>query len=386
MSSIQTDSTNDVLPQFAEPIQNVTVSAGRDVKLACVVNNLGNYKVAWTHHDTKTLLAIHNRIITNNNRYSVLHNGYHTWWLHIRNVKPRDSGLFMCQINTIPMIKQVGHVEVLVPPQIIEELSSSDVNVHEGEEVNLRCVSTGYPRPKVSWEREDDNFIYLHKKKVKRFEGQDLNFTKVSRQHMGAYLCISTNGVAPSVSKRIHLTVNFSPTVLVPNQLVGALRHSDVTIECNIEAYPQPMMYWTKLFSNNEESMLVSSTKYNLFVQQNDESYKMTMKLLIRNLKQSDYGSYSCHAESHFGDTKTVIKMYEIQNPSISPKRMKSLTGGPDSAVLKYNEIQKADDVYSGTSKSTSISDQRIYNKWTHLTIMVLCVLKIYFFDWFQQW
>lgn len=33
------------LPRFAEEIQNVTVSVGRDALLACVVDNLRNYKV-----------------------------------------------------------------------------------------------------------------------------------------------------------------------------------------------------------------------------------------------------------------------------------------------------------------------------------------------------
>ncbi|GIY29104.1 hypothetical protein CDAR_556551 [Caerostris darwini] len=32
-------------PEFAEPIPNVTVSAGRDVSLPCVVDNLGTYRV-----------------------------------------------------------------------------------------------------------------------------------------------------------------------------------------------------------------------------------------------------------------------------------------------------------------------------------------------------
>ncbi|GIX79471.1 hypothetical protein CEXT_631301 [Caerostris extrusa] len=31
-------------PEFAEPIPNVTVSAGRDVSLPCVVDNLGTYR------------------------------------------------------------------------------------------------------------------------------------------------------------------------------------------------------------------------------------------------------------------------------------------------------------------------------------------------------
>lgn len=39
------------------------------------------------------------------------------------------------------------------------------------------------------------------------YDGDVLPLTKVSRNEMGAYLCIATNGVPPSVSKRIILDV-----------------------------------------------------------------------------------------------------------------------------------------------------------------------------------
>lgn len=38
-------------------------------------------------------------------------------------------------------------------------------------------------------------------------DGETLTITKVSRLHMGAYLCIASNGVPPSISKRIMLMV-----------------------------------------------------------------------------------------------------------------------------------------------------------------------------------
>lgn len=41
-----------------------------------------------------------------------------------------------------------------------------------------------------------------------KVEGEFLNISQVSREDMGAYLCIAANGVPPSVSKRILLQVN----------------------------------------------------------------------------------------------------------------------------------------------------------------------------------
>lgn len=37
-----------VLPDFSEPIRNVTVPLGREAVLSCVISNLAEYKVTWT--------------------------------------------------------------------------------------------------------------------------------------------------------------------------------------------------------------------------------------------------------------------------------------------------------------------------------------------------
>lgn len=38
-------------------------------------------------------------------------------------------------------------------------------------------------------------------------DGETLVITKVSRLHMAAYLCVASNGVPPSISKRVQLRV-----------------------------------------------------------------------------------------------------------------------------------------------------------------------------------
>ena len=96
-------------------------------------------------------------------------------------------------------------------------------------------------------------------------DGEILSITKVSRLHMAAYLCVASNGVPPSISKRVQLKVQcefffcqviecFLTTLLVftvppmlsiPNQLEGAYAGQDVVLECHTEAYPASINYWT---------------------------------------------------------------------------------------------------------------------------------------------
>ncbi|XP_042902023.2 neurotrimin [Parasteatoda tepidariorum] len=197
-------------PVFAEPIRNITVTAGRNVSLACVVDNLQNYRVAWIHTNKYTLLTLQNRVITRSSRFKVSNNSHRTWFLHIYNVQERDRGEYMCQINTVPMMTQNGYLEVVVPPYLDEKLTSSDTDVKEGSDVSLRCVAKGSPEPENTWRRENGEEINLGKTKVTSVRGNYLNITKVSRLHMGAYLCIFHNGVPPSLSKRIMLGVTYS--------------------------------------------------------------------------------------------------------------------------------------------------------------------------------
>ena len=52
-------------------------------------------------------------------------------------------------------IIQVGTLEVVVPADIIDEETPSDVVVVEGQSVTLQCKATGYPAPKIRWKRKD---------------------------------------------------------------------------------------------------------------------------------------------------------------------------------------------------------------------------------------
>ncbi|GIX95746.1 hypothetical protein CEXT_455051 [Caerostris extrusa] len=53
-------------PYFAETAANLTVAEGRTATLPCVVENLGNYRLAWIHKDRHNLLTLHDQVITMN--------------------------------------------------------------------------------------------------------------------------------------------------------------------------------------------------------------------------------------------------------------------------------------------------------------------------------
>ncbi|XP_049817079.1 neurotrimin isoform X2 [Aethina tumida] len=300
-------------PEFIEVIENITVAAGRNVKFACSVKNLGTYKVAWMHFEQSAILTVHNHVITRNPRISVTHDKHRTWFLHISNVQEEDKGRYMCQINTVTAKTQFGYLHVVVPPNIDDSLSSSDVIVREGANETLTCKATGFPQPSVKWKRDDNSKITINKTlTVTDWEGETLELTRISRLDMGAYLCIASNGVPPTVSKRIKVSVDFPPMLWIPHQLVGAPLAYSVTLECFTEAHPSSLNYWTR----EDGQMIHESRKYHAENIIGTPAYKTHMRLTINNIHQNDYGTYKCVAKNPRGETDGTIRLYSSKYQS----------------------------------------------------------------------
>lgn len=79
--------------------------------------------------------------------------------------------------------------------------------MREGTNVTLTCKASGYPEPYVMWRREDGNEMVVSGENVNVVDGEILSITKISRLNMAAYLCVASNGVPPSISKRVLLKV-----------------------------------------------------------------------------------------------------------------------------------------------------------------------------------
>uniref|UniRef100_A0A0P4W610 Ig-like domain-containing protein n=2 Tax=Scylla olivacea TaxID=85551 RepID=A0A0P4W610_SCYOL len=324
------------MPYFLEPISNVTVPAGRDVRLACVVDHLSNYKLAWIQQDRSAILTVGNHVITRNDRIGVSHDGHRTWYLTIKDVRPGDAGTYMCQINTATAISQTGHVSVVVPPYIKDEMSSDDVTLQEGMDVTLVCSARGSPVPSIMWRREDKSDIRVNLTStnthlrasasshalVKEAPGPLLHLSKVSRTDMGAYLCIASNGVPPSVSKRIDVVIRFLPTVYVPHQLVGVPLGQDVTIECYIEAWPKGLNYWKR---PNGIEILHSDDKYEVKEVEGSQKYKTHMLLTIQRVSKSDIGKYNCIANNSQGGAEQVVR---VSDTGVVPSNRNALNKG----------------------------------------------------------
>ncbi|XP_036147545.1 lachesin isoform X3 [Monomorium pharaonis] len=233
--------------------------------------------------------------------------------------------------------EESGMLSIVVPPDFDTEATSSDMMVGEGGQVKLTCRARGVPEPRVSWRREDGRNIIIrepfagsalnqksHVLTVTEYIGEELKLTKISRNEMGVYLCIASNGVPPAVSKRIYINVHFPPVIRVPNQLVGAPLGTDVILECLVEASPMSINYWVKdpkgemtreMTATFQRAMIISSVRHD--VQTITKSpFEVLMILTIRNLQKNDVGTYKCAAKNSLGEVESSIRLYEISGPA----------------------------------------------------------------------
>ncbi|XP_074594147.1 lachesin-like [Brevipalpus obovatus] len=322
--SLILDSQSEMEPEFVSPIPNITVQVGRDAQLPCIISNLASFKTAWLRVEDKGILTIHENIITRNYRISLTHADNRNFILNIKNVHANDKGGYMCQINTSPMKSQVGYLDVVYPPQMVAD-NPSDYIFNEGENATIACKARGYPAPTVHWKREDKKEIPLHNSQGKKYivhnvTGEVLNIARVTRVHMGAYLCIASNGIPNSVSRRFLLQVRFTPVIWIFKQIVGAVIGHDLTISCHIDSFPQSENYWMrkdgeiiKEYEDDESNYNLNgspSDKYRITTEKKD-LYKTQFSLTIRNVDHNDLGSYSCVAKNTVGSKEASLTVVE---------------------------------------------------------------------------
>ncbi|XP_053205195.1 lachesin-like [Panonychus citri] len=343
-------------PYFAEIMSNVTVQVGRPVKFQCVVENLGTRQVAWVRKDKHTLLALGKEVISKNSRIDVSNHTDKIFSLKLDPVREEDRGEYMCQINSSPVIDQSAFLRVTVPPYFVEDQTSSDTDVDENDSVSLRCTARGFPAPTIEWRREDKESIDAlspssissssDNKNVRTVQGTFLNLSQVRRQHMGVYLCIASNGIPNSVSKRIFLGVKFPPLVWTPLQRVGSPLNGEVTLNCIVDAYPKPDCYWMK---TSTRQIILDNSKYSTSITSNSFKYEVT--LTIKNVDYQDFTSYSCVGKNVLSEASGTIVLFEIPRPSTQRAVINSITSPPSKEVTKNRKN------YLGNTKNSLNSD-----------------------------
>lgn len=340
------------------------------------------------------------------------------------------QGGYMCQINSVPMKYAIGYLDVLTPPFFDDmplpstltsqqdgsiqdkslintaavatattQSSSSApsgagvITVTEGGNVTIFCHANGHPIPLITWRREDNEPILLNGASssldgVSKIDGSSITLQSVSRLNSGAYLCIASNGVQPSASKRQVLDVQFSPVVRLPQTEVGAtLNQKEVKLICFVELNPLGSYYWVKLNSQhsnyqrqaagNEDDLwlieneeLIQSDKFEIVIKQVN-SEKVQMILTIRNIGKQDFAWYKCIAKNSLAIQSSSIRLYESSSFSLnnmfrgsSSSTTITNNSNSDQQNQQQNDQQQQQDYKQPTNKGSILSRAHTRSSW----------------------
>ncbi|XP_017099278.2 protein turtle homolog B isoform X2 [Drosophila bipectinata] len=267
---------------------------------------------------------------------------------HLAEMQNKDELLEDIREDTV-----VNAIPEKVPPDILDYPTSTDMVIREGSNVTLKCAATGSPTPTITWRREGGEVIPLpNGVETVAYNGSFLTIAKVNRLNMGAYLCIASNGIPPTVSKRVMLIVHFPPMIWIQNQLVGAALNQNITLECQSEAYPKSINYWMK-----NDTIIVPGER---FVPETfDSGYKITMRLTIYDVDIQDFGAYRCVAKNSLGDTDGGIKLYHIpQTTTMTTMAPTVSINTVPVVIVKYNKEQR----YSSNNNQNANSNPYNFN------------------------
>ncbi|XP_053214429.1 limbic system-associated membrane protein-like [Panonychus citri] len=326
------NSNNQGRPEFIQSVPNLSIITGKDAIMRCSVKNLGKNIISWHHLESNSDLTINKQILSSNPRIKIRQEK-DDWLLIISNVSLEDRGFYICRINWLEPKSQLGYLNVVEPPRIDESsfTSGSEKTVRENSNLTLTCRASGNPSPTIEWRREDGRAIhqsspssglYPESSGVPKIIGDELSFNPITRWNMGSYLCIASNSIPPSVSRRIMIYVQFAPVIRIPSVSVTGTKGANVTLQCSSESSPIADHIWL----DQNDSLLGSSlspqstpTIRSKYVIQLIKTYhfKVTYQLTIIDLDYNDTGRYICFVNNTLGLARSSIflQVKDYQKP-----------------------------------------------------------------------
>lgn len=304
---------------FHSQQQNFRIKIGDDVTFPCHVNNKGADVITWKNGIR--LLTAGPIKVYNEDRLIHRYNGSE---ITLRDVQPRDEGEYACQLNTMDSpIELVHHLDVLIPPRIVPR--EAEVSVKAGSRAELECVAHGNPAPTIHWRRLDGQ------KLEGPTIGSRLSLENVDRGMAGEFMCLAKNGVEDKdeeIYAEIKLQVQYPPEIQVDahkHYYHPKLEQKSLTISCNVSADPAPDVNWQRgrkvLTQHNHKN------KYQMKSEPlGDHSTRMFI-LMISDIREEDFGNYTCHATNSLGlDKHEIVVSGKPLPPTILPGEVISKT------------------------------------------------------------
>ncbi|XP_076304781.1 nephrin-like isoform X2 [Tachypleus tridentatus] len=255
--------------------------------------------------------------------------------LEIARVSRNHAGHYVCEAtNSEGSRKKEIIVNVLYRAYITRV--SHVVLVNERDDSQLECAANGNPLTNntIRWSRPGFN---MSRTQLLFRKGQStLKIFNVSRKDAGTFHCLAYNGVGEEMKARALLVVKFKPVVHLTRQLLNIAvdKGNTARLVCVVEASPNVTFTWSLDSGEVIGKGHMGISKYTNQKARLDETMWEGV-LYIKDVTDSDYGTYTCAARNELGidDTFIVLKRKGKPDP---PENVRVLNATEDSIDLGW--------------------------------------------------
>ncbi|GFW85932.1 hemicentin-1 [Trichonephila clavipes] len=317
------------------PVQPVAI-AGRAFTLSCTAHPLGwplpEYR--WWKEGPST------EEITTKSNYTLV------------SAHMSHEGRYFCQPRN--MVGNGGSASIYLtvhePASIVIPLRPQTIKKDKERDYSITCRARGKPKPKVRWLQngqpisEDSGLFHISTSEVvednNAFTVQStLAFAGPSRREngltpgdRGRYTCEFDNGVGESVRSEMMLRIEHSPVVRHTYNRVAFDVGETAVIQCKMQAYPAPQFEWS-----SRGRVLDEYGNYGTNITDLGEDIYAGV-LSIRDMKEEDYGEYTCRASNQVGDDKKTIIRLVRKGPPEKPTHLELIEVSSDKVTLRWQE------------------------------------------------
>ncbi|XP_069798458.1 hemicentin-1 [Narcine bancroftii] len=282
----------------ADGTDELTVVKGSPASLTCITDGTPTPTLAWLKETQPLKLGPHMRV------------GNQGMLLQISAADVNDSGKYACvAANEAGEVSRHFSLNVLDPPRINGSDFAEESSVVLNNPLELHCVATGIPAPKLTWIKDGrplpqtDAIHVLH-------GGEVLRIKNAQVQDMGRYTCLASSAAGDD-DREYLVRVHVPPNIAGQSgpQDLAVLRNGQAILECKSDAVPPPTLTWLKdgkPLKATPRIRLLSSGRY----------------LQINNAELGDAAQYVCVASNIAGKMTREFTVAVNVAPTIKAPQM----------------------------------------------------------------
>ncbi|XP_076839012.1 matrix-remodeling-associated protein 5 [Brachyhypopomus gauderio] len=337
--------------------ENITLSEGSVAYLGCSARGTPPPTVSWTTPDGTQLWP--SQFVSGRNAF-VFPNGT----LYIRRSGQADVGKYECTAtNAVGMsLRELSLKVVKTIASARARITSSSAQKTEviyGGRLQLDCVVSGDPEPRVIWRTPSKKLVdahYSYDPRIKVFVNGTLSINSVTDKDTGDYLCVARNKIGDDY---VPLKVSILTKPAKIEQRTQAdqkvMYGSDLKVDCVASGLPNPKIQWAlpdgTMVNSIKKTDSSSSGRIRRYVVFDNGT------LFFNEVGMREEGNYTCYAENQIGKdemkvhVKVVAQVPVIRNKTYEVIRVMygesaslkcSAKGEPNPYILWFSPTNRA--------------------------------------------